>query len=414
MPEFHAKLGPSSSKQWIESPGCLFNEPPKMSKEAQAFLDGMKPESTASAEGTLGHELVEHKLRNLMLYWDKKRYPEHVKMPPYIELRKNKHYSYFLERMADWCFKQAIQIMDIYAHDDDRVTYLEKRVHMDSINPEIWGTADGIIVSEKQRTLHIFDYKFGRLPIHAAKNPQLMLYAYGAIEELGLWDRIRTVRATIIQPRNWDVDTAEFNADDLWKWGQGKVKRAAQAALDGTGKMRPTIEICRYCKHRVTDRAHRQMYIDLLGGWENMGKDPAKMRDRDIQKIVANAPAIKQWLDDVVNYATAQALDGKEFKKLKLVKGKTYRRFNADKEKAIKRKLKKAGFQPDEYLKPRQLKPLTEIEALVGKTMFEHDIIKYVNQSHGKDKLAPLNSKELPAATTKQQAEQDFANFLEK
>ncbi|MDT9120983.1 DUF2800 domain-containing protein, partial [Escherichia coli] len=60
--------------------------------------------------------------------------------------------------------------------------------------------------------LHIVDFKFGRLPVHAKDNPQLKIYAYAALSTLGAWEKVNTVRATILQPRDYDVDEIELRA----------------------------------------------------------------------------------------------------------------------------------------------------------------------------------------------------------
>lgn len=411
MPEFHAKLSPSASKLWLHSPACYFTEPAPLTDEEQAFFEEYVPRSSAADEGTLGHEIVEALLTRELK--DEKFFrPSDGKLRRLRDMRKSEHYSAYLYRLAEWSVQQVLDIVDAY---DGNISalYLEKRVTCDSIHPDLWGTSDVVIIAENYKVVHIVDFKFGRLPVHAEDNPQLMIYGYGAVssvENNSLWDRVETVRGTIIQPRDYDRDDMEIRARKLHRWGQKVVKPKALAVMNKEGEMQPSLATCRYCDHRVTDRKHREMYIEIMGGWETMGARPNTLDKKQIQKIAENAPALKQWLDDVVNYATAQALSGVPYEKLKLVKGRNYRRFNN--EKAVRRKLKRLGYEPKEYLKPKPLQTLTEIEALVGRTVFERDFGKYVNTTTSKPKLVPLSNKGLPAANNIEQAEQDFAEFI--
>lgn len=406
MPENHAFLSPSGSKLWLSSPACWYEEAPERTEVEQSFFDKFYPSSTAAAEGTLGHEIVEKILRTELKH--ERYYKEHQKSRLFKDIRASEHYSFYLQRLADWCVNQVHEILDEY---DGHVSafYLEKEVHAESIHPELWGTSDVVIVAGD--VLHIVDFKFGRLPIHAQDNPQLKIYAYAALDTLGIFDKIKTVRGTILQPRDYDRDDMELTSRKLHRWGQKTVKPAALATAEHTGKMSPSIDTCRYCKHRVTDRKHRDVFINAMGGYEKLLKEPSSLDKSEIIQIAQNAAALKQWVDDVVKYATAQAYDGQELEGLKLVKGASRRVFTN--EKRVRRKLKKLGYQSDEFLKPRPLKPLTELEALVGHTAFERELGGLVIKNEYAPRLVPLSNKGLPAANKIEQAADDFAAFTE-
>ncbi|ADD25723.1 hypothetical protein [Lactococcus phage 1358] len=406
MPENHAFLSPSASKLWLASPACWYEEAPVRTDVEQSFFDRFYPSSSAAAEGTLGHEIVEKILRTELKH--ERYYKEHQKSRLFKDIRASEHYSYYLQRLADWCVNQVHEILDEYDGMVDAF-YLEKEVHAESIHPELWGTSDVVIVAGD--VLHIVDFKFGRLPIHAQDNPQLKIYAYAALDTLGIFDRIKTVRGTILQPRDYDRDDMELTSRKLHRWGQKTVKPAAIATAEHTGEMKPSISTCRYCKHRVTDKKHRDEFIKVLGGWDKIGIRPSALDKREIIQIAENAAALKQWVDDVVKYATAQVYDGQELEGLKLVKGASRRQFTD--EKRVRRKLKRLGYNADEYLKPRPLKPLTEIEALVGHTAFERDFARSVIKNEYAPRLVPLSNKGLPAANKLEQAADDFAAFTE-
>ena len=64
-----------------------------------------------------------------------------------------------------------------------------------------FGTADCIVIADGE--LNIVDYKHGKgVEVSAVDNPQMMLYALGALEIFdGIYD-IDSVRMTIYQPGN--------------------------------------------------------------------------------------------------------------------------------------------------------------------------------------------------------------------
>lgn len=376
MPSSHAYLSPSGSKLWLQSPACWFT-PSALPTEARKFLDTYYPPSDAAAQGTLGHEFTERLLAGTYGL-------DLTTTKPFRRLRRSKYYSYHLEKMAKWSAEQASALIDQYDNQDYKL-YLEKRVQASSIHSELWGTSD-VIVTTKD-TLHIIDFKFGRLPVYAT-SPQLAIYAIAALDTLG-GDDIKTVRMTIVQPRDWDVDTHETTPEELRQWAYDIVQPKALEAIYKTGEMRPTLESCRYCDHKVTDKTHRDMFLRAINYEE--GRSVNDLDRKEIEDIAANATILKQWLDDVTRTAQALAASGAEFEKVKLVNGARRRSFKNER-RAIKR-LKKMGFTDSEILTAPKLKPLTEIEALTGKERFSQ-LEKFIQVTENRPRLVASSSKE--------------------
>lgn len=379
MPEHHAFLSPSGAKLWLSSPACWYRYAPRLTDEEQKFIDGFTKRNTAADEGTLGHEIVERILRK-----EYKDHPEKTK--PMRKLRESPYYSYDLERRAKWCATQAMEIIDLY---DDEIKELafEKRVYCSSIHPELWGTSDIVVLTND--TLHIIDFKFGRLPVYAKGNPQLKIYAYGALDTMDAWGDVKTVRGTILQPRDYDVSDMEMRSRRLRKWGQEVVKPQAIATASKTGKMAPSLKTCRYCKHRVTDASHRAMFLKAIG-WKE-GRTVNDLDMQEIEEIAANAATLKQWIADVEQFAQAKAYSGYPFKKVKLVRGYSRRTFKNPKR--VIRRLNRMGLDPDTYLKEPEVKPLTELEALLGKNKFEKELGPLITTNENKPKLVASDSK---------------------
>ena len=84
--------------------------------------------------------------------------------------------------------------------------------------------------------LHIIDLKYGQgIVVEAEHNPQMMLYALGALNIFdGLYD-IRTVSMTIYQPRREDISTWSISVADLKDWAENTLKPLADLAFQGKG-----------------------------------------------------------------------------------------------------------------------------------------------------------------------------------
>lgn len=401
MPDQHAYLSPSASKLWIHSPACWYEDAPELTDDEQAFIDSWKPASTAADEGTLGHEIVERMLRRE--YRDSKFYKsEGNKGRSLRKLRQSKYYSFHLQRLAEWCFKQTCEIIDLYDNDIEEL-YFEKRVSCKGIHKELWGTSD--VVIKGADFLHVVDFKFGRLPIHSEGNPQLRIYGYGALSTLNALQDIKLVRGTILQPRNYDRSDMKIRTSKLKYWMKRTVKPAAKATYEKTGVMQPSIETCRYCKHRVTDKFHRDYFLSKIGA-VHMGKDLKQIDIDELEDIAANAAVLHQWLNDVTAFVQAKAYSGTEFTKVKLVRGKTWRSFKS--KKRVMRKLKRAGYQRKDYMKPADLKGIGELEALTGKTEFNELLGKNITMQEGKPRLVNIDSKEQSATRSVNEIADEF------
>ena len=81
----------------------------------------------------------------------------------------------------------------------DAILLIEQRLDFSCWVPEGFGTGDALIVADD--TLHIIDLKYGKgILVEADHNPQMMLYALGALTIFeGLYD-IQTVSMTIYAP----------------------------------------------------------------------------------------------------------------------------------------------------------------------------------------------------------------------
>ena len=84
---------------------------------------------------------------------------------------------------------------------------MEERVAIPRVHPtECWGTPDRFDWSPATKTLRVIDYKFGHLFVEVFENWQLIAYACGIMDKLGLADQDVILHLTIVQPRSYHRD----------------------------------------------------------------------------------------------------------------------------------------------------------------------------------------------------------------
>ncbi len=87
--------------------------------------------------------------------------------------------------------------------------HIEERIDCPSIHPDNWGTPDAWHFNRGKFTLRVWDYKFGHRHVEAYENWQLINYAAGVMDSLGitgLTDQHLYVILTIVQPRSYHPD----------------------------------------------------------------------------------------------------------------------------------------------------------------------------------------------------------------
>lgn len=101
----------------------------------------------------------------------------------------------------------------------DPVTLIEQRLDFSYLVPGGFGTADCVLIAEP--LLQIIDFKYGQgVLVEAEKNPQLALYALGALHAFDTLYEISEVAVTIFQPRRSNVATWHVSVADLQTWAE--------------------------------------------------------------------------------------------------------------------------------------------------------------------------------------------------
>ena len=119
--------------------------------------------------------------------------------------------------------------------------------------PDVYGTADKVIIDRLNQHMHILDWKFGFIMVLARMNPQEMAYAAGS---LTLPTYIEKVTLHIVQPKidnysHWTTDLL-----GLSNWVHGTLAPAINECKYGTPKFNPGEKQCQWCpcKNHCDDR----------------------------------------------------------------------------------------------------------------------------------------------------------------
>lgn len=180
--------------------------------------------------------------------------------------------------------------------------------------------------------LQIIDFKYGKgVPVDAHDNPQLRLYALGAINEFELLEDFELVEMTIVQPRLDSISTDTMTVDELMKWAEEEVVPAGKMAYAGEGEFNPSTETCRFCKGRNLCRYYAA-YNLKVGNLSDL--DGPAMTALEIGGLLEDLDGLVRWAKGLKEWANEQALAGMTFPGWKVVTGRSNRRIT-DKGKAL-------------------------------------------------------------------------------
>jgi hypothetical protein len=378
----HALLSASGAERWIK---CT----PSARLEEQLPVK----ESSYADEGSLAHEIAELKLRKAFTEpMGKKTFDTRLK-----KLQEKELYSPEMLGYTDVYLEYVSSI--VHGLPSKPIIVVEKKLDFSHIVPEGFGTGDCLILHGS--TLHIIDFKYGKgVPVSAEYNPQMMLYAIGAIDGYRMLYDIDRVFITIVQPRLDSISTWETSVVDLVKWAEW-VTPIAQKAFRGEGEF-VAGEHCRFCRAKAQCRARAEENLKLDQFYP---LKPPLISDDEVGEILTLAKNLAKWVSDIEEYALAQCLSGYEIKGWKVVEGRAVRAIT-DFEKAFE-VLKGNGFD-EAMLYERKPITLTAIEKLTGKAKFNELLGGYIETPPGKPTLAPQEDKREPLQRVS--AGQDFLN----
>ena len=377
-PEKHAKLSASSAHRWM-------NCNPSANLERE-FAD---KSSEAAAEGSAANALCEHKLRKALK--QRSTRPTSKYDSDEMEMYTDSYLEFVLE-----------QIEIAKQHCADPFVLIEQRLDFSCYVPDGFGTGDCLIVADK--LLHIIDFKYGLgVLVDAEDNPQMMLYALGALRLFDALYDIDTVSMTIFQPRRENVSTWTISVSELEEWAEKTLRPKAELAFKGEGEFNPG-PWCTFCKAAVKCRARAEEKLALA---QYEFAKPPLLTDEEIEDILSRLDDLTKWANEIAAYAQDAAINhGKQWNGYKLVEGRSNRKYTD--ESAVIAAATAAGYRD---IFKKSLIPITEMEKLMGKKTFAEVLGGLVIKPQGKPTLVPASDKR-PAIHTG--AKHDFTEFMEE
>ncbi len=369
----HALLSPSSAHRWIYCTAAP--------KYEQQFPDTT---SNFAKEGTLAHKLAELKLRKYA-----------------VEPMSRRTYSTRLNKLK----KDPMWQNEMEDHTEAYLDYIkgivlryktmpyvatEKKLDMGTYAPGSFGTADCIIAAAD--TLFVIDFKYGKgVPVNADHNPQMMLYALGAIREYQLIYGIQNICMAIVQPRINNISEFKMTVPELVNWGKNTVLPAAEEAVSSAGKFKPG-EYCRFCRGKMQCKARNVFYASQKAV---MDSHPDVSLDHTITlaelgKYLPMAKQLKSWADDLMEYALNRCLAGDKVPGWKAVEGRGTRIFT-DMDAAFK--VLMDNKYDEAVLYERVPLSLAKCEKFVGPKRFGQLVGSFITKNPGKPTLAPEGDK---------------------
>lgn len=374
MPEKHAFLSASSAARWGNCPGSahlstLFTE----------------SQSLAAEEGTFAHELAElligeRELGDLPDRVDR-FYEEHTDLPGNFKVMRG-----IIEPYVD--FVRA-EYMAVRKEDPAAVLSTEERVDFSVYVPEGFGTSDVIIVGNDM--IEVIDLKYGKgVPVSAVDNPQIRLYALGAIAAYDLVYEFSKVKMVIYQPRLDSVTDEVMEVSELKSWAENFIRPAAEEAMsDNPGYHAGEWCQSHFCPAAGTCRARAEYFLALE---RHSGKEPGLLTDEELADCLTRIDALGDFAKKLGEYCLNEALSGHAIPGWKIVEGRSIRKYTDEDQ--VADVLMKEGYD-EALIYERSLLGITKMEGLLGKKVFKQLLegAGLVHKPAGAPKLAPDSDK---------------------
>ncbi|MBQ9696802.1 MAG: DUF2800 domain-containing protein, partial [Oscillospiraceae bacterium] len=284
MPAMEQKAGVADHAKYAPSHAAIWGTCTASPEAEKGIPDKGSP---YAAEGTLAHAIAELKVLKKFTPVSLTEYKNRLgklKTDPLYQPEMDGYTDAYIDEITKIC----------HAFHEKPYVVAEKRLDMNHIVPGCFGTADCVVICGD--ALHIFDFKYGKgVAVSADHNPQMRLYALGAVREYALlFGEPKTVTMHIVQPRIDNFDSEELHLPELTGWGDDLKRKMENALLYGT-EFVPGAH-CRFCKAKSICRARAESLLALEEPMERMSgglgdKRPAAQKRRELETELCAAPS---------------------------------------------------------------------------------------------------------------------------
>lgn len=357
----HALLSASSAHRWLACPASAV--------AAEAYPE---QDTEFTREGTLAHEVAEAVAAGKNL--------------PESDTQDGVHDGITAEMLE--CARGYADYIQELTGSDDAIVLLEQRVDFSPWVPEGFGTCDCILIQGD--TLTIIDYKYGQgVAVSAQDNPQMKLYALGALNDYGIALDVEKVEMHIYQPRINNISVDSLAAADLLAWAEKTVRPIAQKAIKGKGGYTAGSH-CKFCPHAGRCRQLTKTCTEYVETHSLRVAVPV-LAPHEVAEVLQMEPLIALWLKRVKSQAMTTLLDGGEIPGWKVVEGKMGNRKWVD-ELQVLETLTEAGYAREDVTETKLLSPAA-IDKAIGKKKAAELLTSLIDRAPGAPTIAPETDK---------------------
>ena len=264
----------------------------------------------------------------------------------------------------------------------------EVKVDVSDYVPEAFGRCDCVMFGAD--TLIITDYKHGKgVPVSPDENPQLMLYALGALKLYKplFGEALKKVEVYIDQPRRDSYEGWGCDINELLAWGES-IKPKAQMAYMGFGEYHAG-SWCQFCRANGICKAQAEQETGAFDDFAAaVGNPNAILTPAEMGEVLQRGETLVAWYETIKAKALESLLNGEKIPGYKVVEGRSSRCWT-DQDKALD-KLQESGIDRA-IIYDSVPKSLAQLEKVLGVAKFKEMVGEYVTKPMGKPTLAPEN-----------------------
>jgi hypothetical protein len=269
--------------------------------------------------------------------------------------------------------------------------------------PDQFGTSDAVILDDD--TITIVDLKTGMgVKVDAYKtvwktvdnvstetvvvNPQLALYALGALGQFEMLGNFTHVRMVISQPRLGHVSEHTITVEELLAFAD-EARDAAALAMTDDAPLNPSEDACRFCKAKAVCPALVQEVFDTTAA--DASDFDTKPYASQLSIHMSKVGMIEDWCKAIRAEVERELFAGNDVPGYKLVEGRAGNRKWVD-ESAVKDKLKSYRLKIKEMYDMSLISPTTAEKILTPARWAK--LKGFVKRSAGKPSVAPVTDEQ--------------------
>ena len=366
----HALLSPSSAHRWLNCP---------LAPRLEATLPE-KPSEYAQ-EGTVAHSVCEITAKKKFKKVKAAEYNRVIK-----RLKSNAAWDDEMLHTAELYVEHLTERAMAFANEP--YIAFEVKVDVSDYVPEAFGRCDCVMFGAD--TIIITDYKHGKgVPVSPDENPQLMLYALGALKLYKplFGEALKKVEVYIDQPRRDSYEGWGCDINELLAWGES-IKPKAQMAYMGFGEYHAG-SWCQFCRANGICKAQAEQETGAFDDFAAaVGNPNAILTPAEMGEVLQRGETLVAWYETIKAKALESLLNGEKIPGYKVVEGRSSRCWT-DQDKALD-KLQESGIDRA-IIYDSVPKSLAQLEKVLGVAKFKELVGEYVTKPMGKPTLAPEN-----------------------